>query len=93
MKQELVCMPCGDNLKKVFPSGSLYDGEHIRFVSGELINPCICDHCAKKLPQKDRVLAFSIWTDNQPNYDWEPSYLNNRTPVPFLNTKEVNYNG
>ena len=92
MKQELVCMPCGDKLKTVFPSGSLYEGEHIRFVSGDLKNPCICDHCGKPVSQGVNVLAFSIWTDAQTNYDWEGTYLNNFESVPFLNAPEVNHN-
>ena len=93
MKQELVCIHCGDKLKKVFPDGSQYEGEHIRFKSGELKNPCICDHCGKPLPQKGQVLAFSIYTDDQINYDWEPQFLNNIADVPFLNSNEENFNG
>ena len=72
MKQEILCGDCKKSLEPVLGS---YPGEHYSFVEGEALRDYVCDHCMKAIGPGDTRFCFSIWTDRQVRYNWEPEFV------------------
>ena len=76
MKREIVCLPCGDKLRKVIRPST--PGEHDKFVRGAALRGFVCDNCNCEIRQGTECEALSIWSDSipYPYSEWEERFIN-----------------
>lgn len=75
MKREIICKDCIKDLKKLFPEQSPYPGEYVRFLNGKAKKNMFCDSCGKNISMNEKCVAFSIYSDSRPYFDWENNYI------------------
>ena len=77
MKQQVICMECRAELRKLFPTDAPYPGEHVRFVEGIALRDYVCDHCGNAIGKGNDCCAHSIWADHGrvPYYPWEEEFI------------------
>ena len=84
MKNEIVCPLCAEALEKLLGDGSMYPGEHVKYVKGtnigHVMQPCsgtICDKCGDNIEIGAPCTAVTIWADNslRPYQPWESDFI------------------
>ena len=84
MKCEIVCPPCAESLEKLLGDGSMYPGEHVKYVKGtnvgHVMQPdrgTICDQCGSHIAIGAPCIAVTIWADNSPRpyQPWESDFI------------------
>ncbi|HBF42343.1 MAG TPA: hypothetical protein DDW42_01695 [Desulfobacteraceae bacterium] len=79
MKQEILCMECGDELKRTIKK---YPGESYLFKEGKAIDDFLCDQCGNEIVPGSQCYAFSLWSvmGAIPYYPWEGEYITEVQP-------------
>ena len=80
MKQEILCCSCTSNFAEIVSSlngkpENRATGEKTKFLVGNSINECNCDHCNKQIFSGDACCAVSTFTDRTPYFGWEDRFI------------------
>ena len=78
MKREIVCLPCGAQLRKIIMPSS--PNEYHKFVRGNALGNYLCDFGNEQIQRGQECEAFSVWTNAIPYTAWESNYVQEDTP-------------
>jgi hypothetical protein len=71
MKREIICIDCANKSKKA----KEYPDEKRLFINGKSLSNYLCDHCNKEIKLNTECVAYSVYTINNPYYQWEYNYI------------------
>lgn len=75
MKRDILCIPCEEIHRSLFPVESPYPGEYVKFKPGKAKHKMNCDYCALPIKKDSPCCAFSVYTDKRPYFEWEGEYI------------------